>query len=74
MPGGEDQAGIDPAVSYAVTVGILLLLADLECGHAQVGQWQRCFGGLGLYLAADELVTDALELFSDVQLCIIEID
>ena len=39
MPGGEDQTGIDPAITCAVTVGILLLLADLECGHAQVGQW-----------------------------------
>jgi hypothetical protein len=66
VPGGKDQAGVDPAVSRAVTVGVLLLLADLECGDAQVGQWQRCLGGLGLDFAADELVKDALELFSDV--------
>ena len=63
VPGSEDPASIDPAVSGPVTVSILLLLADLECGHAQVGQWQRCLRGLGLDLAADELVTNALELF-----------
>ena len=51
-----------------------MLLADLECAHAQVGQRQRCLGRLGLDLTADELVTDALELFSDVQLGVIEVD
>ncbi len=58
----------------AGTVGILLLSADLERGDAQVGQRQRCLGCLGLDLAADELVTDALELLADVQLSGVEVD
>jgi hypothetical protein len=74
VPGGEDQAGIDPAITSAATIGVLLLPAGLECRQAQVGQRQRCFRGLGLNLAADELVTHALELFPDVQLGVIEVN
>jgi len=38
VPGGEDQAGIYPAVSRTVAVDVLLCLADLERGHTQVRQ------------------------------------
>ena len=41
VPGGEDQGSINPAISRTVTVGILLLLSDLQCGHAQIRQRQR---------------------------------
>jgi hypothetical protein len=66
VPRSEDQAGIYPAVSRAVAVSVLLLLAGLECGDAQVGQRQRCLRCLGLDLAADELAPDSLELLSDI--------
>ena len=74
VPGGEDQASINPAISRTVTVGVLLLLSDLQCGHAQIRQRQRGLGSLGLDLAADELVPDALELLSHVQLGCVEVD
>ena len=73
VPGGEDQAGVDPAISRTVTVSVLLLLADLERGDAQVRQRQRCLGCLSLDLAADELVPDALELLADVQLWLVTV-
>ena len=74
MSCGEDQAGIYPAVPRAVAVGILLLLTDPECGRAQFGQRERCLRRLGLDLAADELASDALELFPHVQLAVFEVN
>jgi len=62
VPGGEDKAGVDPSVSSTLAVGVLLLLADLKHGDAQIRQRQRCLGCLGLDLTADELVPDTLEL------------
>ncbi len=74
VPGAEDQTGVDPAVSRVIAVGVLLLLADLQSGHAQVGQRQRSLRCLGLDLPADELVTDTLKLLPHVQLSSIEVD
>jgi hypothetical protein len=56
VPGGEDQASVDPDVSRMVTISVLLLLADLKRSDAQVRQRQRCLGCLGLDLAAGELL------------------
>jgi hypothetical protein len=63
----EDQAGVDPSLSGVGTVGVLLLPTDPECGDARSGQGKGCFRGLGLDLPADELMTDSLDLFSDIQ-------
>ena len=62
------------AVPRAITISVLLLLPNLQRGHAQVGQRQRRFRGLGLDLAANELVTDTLKLLPHVQLGVIEVD
>jgi len=70
----EDQTGIDPAVPRAITISVLLLLPDLQRGHAQVGQRQRRFRGLGLDLAANELVTDTLKLLPHIQLGSVVVD
>ena len=35
VAGGEDQAGIDPAISRTNASGVLLFLTDLQRGHAQ---------------------------------------
>jgi hypothetical protein len=66
VPGGEDQAGVYPAISRTITISVLLLLADLKRSDAQIRQRQRCLGCLGLDLTADELVPDTLELFCHV--------
>ena len=58
----------------ALTVGVLLLPAELERGDAQVGKGKRGLGCLGLGLAAEELAADALDLLADVQLSGVEVD
>jgi len=74
VPGGEDQAGVNPAISRTITISVLLLLADLKRSDAQIRQRQWCLGCLGLDLAADELVPDTLELFCHVQLGLVQVD
>ena len=66
VAGGEHQAGVDPGVSGALPVGVLLLPAELERGDAQVGEGKRGLGRFGLGLAAQELAADALDLLTDV--------
>jgi hypothetical protein len=73
MSGGEHQAGINPGTIGTVAVTLLLLGAELERGHAQLGQRQRRFGCLGLDLAAEQLAADPLDLLADVQLGRIEV-
>jgi hypothetical protein len=53
---------------------LLLGLAQLERGNAQLGQRQRGFRGLSLDLATQELVADLLDLLADVELGGIEVD
>ena len=74
MPGGEDQAGVDPGVPRLFPVGVLLLLAELERRDAQVGEGQRGLGRFGLGLAAEELAADTLDLLADVELGAVEVD
>jgi len=74
VPGGEDQAVVNPAISRTLAVRILLFHANLERRHAQLGQWQWCLGCLGLDLAAEKLAADPLELLTDVQLCGVQVD
>jgi hypothetical protein len=38
VPGGEDQPGIDPAVTGPDPIDVLLFPADLQGRNAQVGQ------------------------------------
>jgi hypothetical protein len=57
-----------------VVVGVLVLLAELQRGEAQVGQGQWCLGCVGLGLAAQELAADALELLAHVYLSGVEAD
>ena len=73
MSGGEHQAGINPGTVGAVAVTLLLLGTDLERGHAQLGERQRCFGCLGLDLAAEQLAADPLDLLADVKLGSVEV-
>ena len=73
MPGGEDQAGVDPGVSRAFPVGLLLLPAELQCRDAQVGEGERGLRRFGLGLAAKELAADTLELLADVQFGSVEV-
>ena len=42
-PGGENQAGLHPAGTGSVPVGVLLLPAELERGDAQVRKGKRGF-------------------------------
>jgi hypothetical protein len=58
----------------AVALSVLLLLAELERGDAQVGQRKRCLRCLSLDLATEELAPDSLELLPDIQLGVIEVD
>jgi hypothetical protein len=74
MPSGEDQARIYPAVSRAFTVSVLLLLTEIQRGHAQLGQRQRCLGCLGLHLTTDKLAPDSLELLPDMQLGVVKVN
>ena len=41
MTGSEHQAGIDPGIPSPLTVGVLLLPAELERGEAQVREGKR---------------------------------
>ena len=74
MPGGEDQAGIGPAISRTVPGCVLLLAADLQSGYAQVRKGKGCLGCLGLDLAVYELAANTLELLAHVQLGGVEVD
>ena len=74
VPGGEDQAGVNPAISRAIAISVLLLLTDLERSHTQIRQRERRFRGLGLNLPANELVTDTLKLLPHVQLGSVKVD
>jgi len=40
-PGGEHQAGLRPATGGTLAVGVLLLPAELQRGHAQVREGER---------------------------------
>jgi hypothetical protein len=73
VPGGEDQAGVDPGVSRAFPVGLLLLPAELQCRDAQVREGERGLGCFGLGLAAKKLAANTLELLADVQFGGIEV-
>jgi hypothetical protein len=55
---------------------VLLLPAELEGGHTQVGEGERerGFRSLGLGGTAQELAADALELLADIQLGGVEAD
>jgi hypothetical protein len=85
MAGGEYQAGFDPGIPGALPLGVLLflaefeggdaqVLAEFEGGDAQVDERQRCLGGLGLDLAAMQLVTDPLDLLTDIKVGGVEVD
>jgi hypothetical protein len=43
MPGGEHQASLDPGIPGVLAVSVLLFLAELEHGNAQVNQRQGRF-------------------------------
>ena len=72
--GGEHRASFDPAIPGTLQVGVLLLLAELQDGDAQIDGRQRCLGGLGLDLAAMQLVADSLDLLSDIEIGGVEVD
>jgi hypothetical protein len=74
VAGGEHQAGINPGFPSTLTVSILLLLAELERGDAQVRQGERCLGCISLGPAADEPPVCALDLLAHVQPGVVEID
>ncbi len=74
MASGEDQAGFDPGIPGALAVSVLLFLAELERGNAQVDEGKGRFRCLCLDLAAKELATDTLDLFAYVKLGGIEVD
>ena len=74
VPGGEDQAGIDPGVPGLLAVGVLLLPAELERGDAQVRKGKRGFKPFGLGGTAQELAADTLQLLTDVQFGVVEAD
>jgi hypothetical protein len=73
VTGGEHQAGVDPGIPCALAVGVLLLPAELERGDTQAWEEERCFGCLGLGLAAQELAADALKLLTDVEFGAVEV-
>ena len=50
VPGGENQAGVNPGISRVFPVGVLLLPAELECRDAQVGEGEWGLGRFGLGL------------------------
>ena len=43
VPGREDQASLDPRIPGALAVSVLLLLAELERGDAQVNKGEGRF-------------------------------
>jgi hypothetical protein len=53
--GSEHQSGVGPAVAGLFPSGVLLLPAELEGGHAQVGEGEWGFRSLGLGGTAQEL-------------------
>ena len=55
-------------------VGLLLSLAEPQRGNAQIEERQRGFRGLGLDLAAKQLVTDPLDLLADIEIGGAEVD
>lgn len=55
-------------------VGLLLGLAEPERSDAPFGQRQRGLRGLGLDLAAEELVADSLDLLTDVEFSGVGVD
>jgi hypothetical protein len=73
VPGGEDQAGIDPGISRSLPVGVLLFLAELERSDTQVRERQRCLGCFGLGPVADELAVGPLDLLFDVELSAVKV-
>ena len=64
----------DPAIPGTLQVGVLLLLAEFQDGDAQIDERQGCLGGLGLDLAAMQLVADSLDLLSDIEIGGVEVD
>ena len=74
MPGSGHQTCIHPSASGPGAVGFLLVVAELERGHAQFRQRKRRLRRLGLDLATEQLVADPLDLLSDVQFGGVEVD
>ena len=73
MPGGEDQAVLDPSVPGPGLVGVLLLLPHCQSSDAQNRQWEGRFGRVGFDLTKHEPAADPLELLFDVQLGGVEV-
>jgi hypothetical protein len=74
VTGSEHQTGVDPSSANPGPVGILLLLAELERGDAEVREGERSVGSFRFGLAAQELTANTLHLLPDVQLTRVEVD
>ena len=67
VPRVKRQAGLDPAVTGMLTVGVLLLPARLERGHARSGRGSGAPDPSASARPSQELAADPLDLLADAQ-------
>jgi hypothetical protein len=67
VTGGEDQPGFDPVIPGTGPVSALPFLVKPERGDTQIGQRQGRLRGFCLDVPAEQLVTDSLDLLTDIE-------